>query len=131
MGVTFHRAFDRAANPFEALEDIIEIGCERILTSGQRPTAVEGAGLINQLIRQAEERIVIMPGSGIRSSNILQLAQLTEAVEFHTSARKLAESGMQYINDSMEESQAFVIADRQDIESILLKLKTIEPHKTE
>ena len=128
LGVTFHRAFDRAANPFEALESIIETGCERILTSGQRPTAMEGAGLINELIRQADERIVIMPGSGIRSSNILQLAERTEAVEFHTSARRLVESGMQYVNGSMFESLTSVIADRQDIDGMLEKLKTIEPH---
>src|SRR5580704_15750339 len=70
MGVTFHRAFDRAANPFEALEVIIRIGCERILTSGQRPVASEGAVLINELVREADERIVIMPGSGLRSGNI-------------------------------------------------------------
>ena len=64
LGVTFHRAFERCSNPFEALEDIIEIGCERILTSGQQPTASEGADLVNQLIRQADDRIIIMPGSG-------------------------------------------------------------------
>jgi copper homeostasis protein len=131
MGVTFHRAFDRAANPFEALENIIEIGCERILTSGQRPTATEGASLINELIRQADERIVIMPGSGIRSSNILELARATGAVEFHTSAQKPAESGMQFVNGSMEESLTTVIADREDIERILGNLKTIEPKNPE
>ena len=127
MGVSFHRAFDWAANPFEAMENIIDTGCERILTSGQKPSAEEGASLINELIRQAEERIIIMPGSGIRSSNIIPLAQRTEAVEFHTSARKLTESAMQYVNEWMNESQSTVIADRQDIEEILLKLKSIEP----
>src|SRR4029077_4995194 len=70
LGVTFHRAFDWAANPFEALEDIIDIGCERVLTSGQQPTAMEGAALIADLVRQSAGRIVIMPGSGIRASNI-------------------------------------------------------------
>src|SRR6187399_2897967 len=74
LGVTFHRAFDRAINPFEALEDIISIGCERILTSGQRPTAPEGAALINELVRQSDDRIIIMPGAGIRADNILRLA---------------------------------------------------------
>src|SRR5581483_5638468 len=74
LGVTFHRAFDWAANPFEAMEDIISVGCERILTAGQRPTAPEGAELINQLVRQADDRIIIMPGSGIRADNIAALA---------------------------------------------------------
>jgi copper homeostasis protein len=129
MGVTFHRAFDRAANPFEALEDIIAAGCERILTSGQRPTAEEGAGLIGELIRQADERIVIMPGSGVRGSNILQLAKLTEAVEFHTSARLLVESGMQFINGSMDEVLTMIVADRRDIDLMLEHLKTLERSK--
>ena len=97
LGVTFHRAFDWCANPFEALEDIIEIGCERILTSGQQPTAIEGAELIAQLIQQADNRIIIMPGSGVRAANIIELAQKTKAEEFHTSARTHSQSNMQFI----------------------------------
>ena len=87
LGVTFHRAFDRTVDPFEALEDIIEIGCERILTSGQKQNALEGAALIKQLIEKAADRIIIMPGSGVRSDNIVQIAEATGAVEFHSSAR--------------------------------------------
>ncbi len=87
LGVTFHRAFDRTEDPFEALEDIIEIGCERILTSGQKQNALEGAALIKQLINKADDRIIIMPGSGVRSENIVQIAEATGAVEFHSSAR--------------------------------------------
>ena len=58
LGVTFHRAFDWAINPFEALEDIIDIGCERILTSGQQPTAIQGAPLIADLVKQSADRII-------------------------------------------------------------------------
>ena len=94
LGVTFHRAFDRTVDPFKALEAIIEIGCVRILTSGQRPTAADGAELISQLIKQAAERIIIMPGSGIRSDNIVDIVTKTNATEFHTSARIMAESKM-------------------------------------
>jgi copper homeostasis protein len=119
LGVTFHRAFDWAINPFEALEDIISIGCERILTSGQRPTAVEGAALINELVRQADDRIIIMPGSGVRADNILQLAEKTDANEFHTSARTKAGSAMEYVNDAMNEDLSAVRADRGEIERIL------------
>ncbi|MBN9379963.1 MAG: copper homeostasis protein CutC [Chitinophagaceae bacterium] len=119
LGVTFHRAFDWATNPFEALEDIISIGCERILTSGQRPTAVEGADLINELVRQADDRIIIMPGSGVRSDNILHLAEKTDANEFHTSARTKVDSAMEYINDAMKEDLSAVRADRGEIERIL------------
>lgn len=119
MGVTFHRAFDWAVNPFEAMEDIIDIGCERILTSGQRPVAMDGAALINELIRQADNRIIIMPGSGIRSANMPALMKKTGACEFHTSARSRVVSAMQYVNASMGEDQSVVRADRQEIETIL------------
>lgn len=87
LEVTFHRAFDRTVDAFEALEDIIEIGCERILTSGQKPNAVEGSELIKQLIDKADDRIIIMPGSGVSSDNIITIAETTGATEFHSSAR--------------------------------------------
>jgi copper homeostasis protein len=87
MRVTCHRVFDRTPDPFRALEDIIGCGCERILTSGQQNTAVEATGLIAQLIEVAAGRIIIMPGSGVRSSNIKELALTTHAREFHSSAR--------------------------------------------
>jgi copper homeostasis protein len=115
LGVTFHRAFDWAANPFEAMEAIIQIGCERILTSGQRPTAEEGAPLIDQLIREADDRIVIMPGSGVRSSNIVSLAEATGAAEFHSSARVLKASEMEFVNVSMKEDQGVVMAAEEEI----------------
>jgi copper homeostasis protein len=123
MGVTFHRAFDWAVNPFEALEDIIEIGCERILTSGQQPTAIQGAGLIFDLVRQAEDRIIIMPGSGIRTSNIADIAKATHAVEFHSSARTKTKTEMQYLNTAMQEEQFTVLADRTEIEGMLEALR--------
>ena len=118
LGVTFHRAFDWCANPFEAMETIIGIGCERILTSGQRPKALEGVEMIDQLVREADDRIVIMPGSGIRSANIVELAEKTGASEFHTSARALKASAMAYVNAAMKESQDSVMADPDEIRKI-------------
>jgi copper homeostasis protein len=119
LGVTFHRAFDWCINPFEAMEDIIGIGCERILTSGQKPTAMEGAPLINELVRQAEGRIIIMPGSGVRANNIKELREKTTAEEFHTSARIPAKSNMQFINENMNEDLSSVIANENEITAIL------------
>jgi copper homeostasis protein len=87
MGVTFHRAFDVVKEPFEALEQIISLGFERILTSGQKPTALEGAELIRRCIEQAQGRIIIMPGSGVTAANILHIKELTGATEFHSSAK--------------------------------------------
>ena len=118
MGVTFHRAFERCSNPFEALEDIIETGCERILTSGQQPTAAEGADLINQLIRQAKDRIIIMPGSGVRSSNIIDIAGQTGAGEFHSSAKKMINSSMEYHNPALKEQLQCITADSKEIETM-------------
>jgi copper homeostasis protein len=128
MGVTFHRAFDHAANPFEAMEEIIEIGCERILTSGQKPTAAEGINLLDQLIRQGDERIIIMPGSGVRSDNIIQIADKTGATEFHTSARKTVSGGMEYINAAMPPDLAYVVTDEKEIQSIVKQLKNHKRH---
>jgi copper homeostasis protein len=118
MGVTFHRAFDRAANPFDALEAVIRIGCERILTSGQRPVAMEGAELLRDLVREADERIVIMPGSGVRASNIAELAARTGAVEFHTTARVSVPGGMEFVNYAMQEENFTVMADEEEIKRI-------------
>ena len=96
MEVTFHRAFDRCRDPLEALEQLIQMGCTRILTSGQRPAAPDGAELIAQLVQKADDRIIIMPGSGVRKENIRALAEKTGAVEFHSSLRTKIEGGMQY-----------------------------------
>ena len=98
LPVTFHRAFDHSTEPMRALEDIIALGCVRILTSGCRPSAMEGAGLIAQLVNKADDRIIIMPGCGVNEMNISELARLTGAREFHFSAREPVESGMLFRN---------------------------------
>jgi copper homeostasis protein len=123
MGVTFHRAFDRTADPFKALEDIISIGCERILTSGQKPSVNEGVQLLIDLVQQANERIIIMPGSGVRAENIVALANKTNALEFHTSARIHINSKMEFINKSMNEQLTTVAPDSNEIKRIIEQLE--------
>ena len=123
MGVTFHRAFDRSNDPFVALEDIIETGCERILTSGLVPSCLDGAPLIAQLIQKADERIIIMPGSMLRSSNVAEIATITGATEFHTSARITMNSTMDYINEGMKENLETVTVDTKEVEAIINSLK--------
>jgi copper homeostasis protein len=118
LPVTFHRAFDRVINVEQTLEDVIEIGCKRILTSGLKPTAIEGAATLTNLIKQANNRIIIMPGSGVRSDNIAALAETTGAVEFHTSARILAESKMNAININMKEELKSVAVDEEEVKKI-------------
>ena len=105
MDVTFHRAFDRCKDPFVALEELIEIGCQRILTSGQKPTVSEGVDLIAELNKKADDRIVIMPGSGVRKENIKMLAEKTGCIEFHSSLRGKAKSPMQFIHPAFANSE--------------------------
>jgi copper homeostasis protein len=119
LGVTFHRAFDYTRDPVEALEDIIQTGCERVLTSGQHPLAWDGASLVQELILQANHRIVVMPGSGLRAANIIQLAEKTKAEEFHSSARVDVSGQMQFLNRSMGEELQYPLADKQEIETML------------
>ena len=94
LSVTFHRAFDMCSNPMQALEDIIFLGCDRILTSGCAPTAPGGVELIARLVEKAGERISIMAGSGVNPDNIEALIRATGVNELHLSARRPAESGM-------------------------------------
>lgn len=115
MEVTFHRAFDRTTDPFEALEDIVECGFSRILTSGQVPNVNDGLDLLTQLVTAADQRIIVMPGSGLRSSNVLSIAQKTGATEFHSSARTLIASGMEFNNRGMNENPATVSVDENEI----------------
>jgi copper homeostasis protein len=82
--VTFHRAFDEAANLGEALEDVIRTGSARILTSGGAKSAPEGLPALAELVRAAKDRIIILPGAGISYSNISKFAQQTGAHEFHS-----------------------------------------------
>ena len=122
LGVTFHRAFDRVRDGLEALETLIEIGGERVLTSGLTPNVTKGADYLTQLVKAADERIIIMPGSGVRSNNIAALARQTGAVEFHTSARTMIGSQMNYLNAAMNEELKTVIADEEEIKKTLKEL---------
>jgi copper homeostasis protein len=85
LSITFHRAFDECRDPFEALEDIISLGIERLLTSGHRTDAWEGRFILRELVQRAAGRIVIMPGCGITPANLHELAAITGATEFHGS----------------------------------------------
>lgn len=104
LGVTFHRAFDRCVDPEAALEQLISIGCERVLTSGQQPTAPEGVSQIASLQQQAGDRIIIMPGSGVRPDNLIDLARQTGCVEFHSSLRSSKQSAMEFLHPSFAKS---------------------------
>ncbi len=93
LPVTFHRAFDECADPLNALEQIIECGCARILTSGCKPTVIEGAEMLQQLVKQADGRITILAGSGVTPENAVALREKTGVKEIHGSCKKTRPDG--------------------------------------
>jgi copper homeostasis protein len=88
MSVTFHRAFDVCNDPTGVLEQLIGLGVDRVLTSGQEPTALEGAAVIQKLNHQARGRIVVMAGGGIRAHNVKRVLLETGVTEIHFTARE-------------------------------------------
>src|SRR5687767_4126246 len=123
MGVTCHRVFDATPDPMQALEDIITTGCERILTSGQKTAAPEGIDMLVKLVQQANGRITIMPGAGVRSSNIGSLIAGTGATEFHTSARIAAPDPVTFRNPAIADATQWYIANEEELNKILDILK--------
>jgi len=119
MGVTCHRVFDAAPDPFQALEAIITCGCERILTSGQKSAAPEGIDLLAKLVQQSDGRIIIMPGAGVRASNIETLINGTGATEFHTSARMAAPDPVTYRNPAIADAGQWYLANEEELKKIL------------
>jgi len=118
LEVTFHRAFDRVSDPFESLQDIIDLGFERILTSGLKPKAVDSTSLLSELIKKSDGRIIIMPGSGVNSENIISIAESTGAKEFHSSATFSKESEMKYINSEINESLSYVTVNEEEVKKM-------------
>ena len=86
LPVTFHRAFDATENLEAALEDVIQTGASRILTSGGEARATDAVLTLTRLVQAARDRVVLMPGGGINSENIVRIVQKTRAQEVHTSA---------------------------------------------
>lgn len=117
LSVTCHRAFDVCREPFVALEQLIELGCDRILTSGQQPDAVRGIPLIRELVRRADGRIIIMPGCGVREDNIARIEAETGAKEFHTSARSVVYSGMEYRNENVPMGSSVVTSEFETVQT--------------
>ncbi|RSK31666.1 copper homeostasis protein CutC [Hymenobacter metallilatus] len=89
LPVTFHRAFDACPNQAQALEDVISLGCHRVLTAGGQPTAPQGLPQLAALVRQAAGRISVMPGAGLTPTTIQAVARYTGAHELHASAKKM------------------------------------------
>lgn len=121
LKVTCHRAFDMTRDPFEALEDCIEVGFDRILTAGQQAQALQGASLIGELIKRANGRIAIMPGSGVNENTITEILNTSGATEIHFSATTFYPSAMTFINKQ--------IAGMGADEGSEFKLRTVDPER--
>ena len=103
MSVTFHRAFDQCRNPQQALEDIISMGCHRLLTSGQAANVTEGTEMLARLVKQAAGRITILPGCGISPENAHTIISRTGAHELHGSLRKNGHTDAETVRRTLEE----------------------------
>ena len=102
MGITCHRAFDMTRDPYEAIEDLIDLGIDRVLTSGQADSALEGAPLIQKLIEKARNRILIMPGHGVKEHNLHLVITATGAEEYHMYLNKQVQSEMNFVREDVK-----------------------------
>lgn len=125
LSVTCHRAFDVCRDPFRAMEELIDLGCDRILTSGQQSDAVKGIPMIKQLVERADDRIIIMPGCGVREENIALIEQETGAKEFHTSARSVLYSRMEYRNEQVPMGSNVVTSEFETVQTDREKVKRV------
>ena len=121
LKVTCHRAFDMARDPFEALEDCIEIGFDRILTSGRETQAFQGAALIGELVKRAQGRIAIMAGSGVNEETVEGIVKTSAVNEIHFSAMVSRNSAMEYI-----QSKIATMGDQAGGE---YQLRTVDPNR--
>jgi len=101
LHITFHRAFDMTRDPIEALNDLIQLGVDTVLTSGHQSSAEKGLALIRELVEYADNRINIMPGGGIHANNIRNVVEKSNATTFHFSAKTLVASDMEYRNPNL------------------------------
>lgn len=108
MSVTFHRAFDECRDPLHSLDDIVALGCHRLLTSGHAPSVTEGTALLHTLVEQAGQRLVILPGCGVSADNARQVLEATGAYELHGSLRRGGHTDADLVRRTLAAMQAAV-----------------------
>jgi copper homeostasis protein len=132
LPVTFHRAFDVTRDPLEALDDLIELGVDRVLTSGQRPRAVDAVPLLRDLVQRAADRLVVLVGGGIDAQNGAEIARRTGARELHAWASTRFDSPMQFRNPDVAmgrpyepEDYARFTADRSEFRRLIESVESL------
>lgn len=128
MSVTFHRAFDRTLHPVAAMEDIIDLGFDRILTSGQQPKAADGTALLAELQQKARGRITLLAGSGVNEDNIRSIYETTGIREYHFSARVSVKSRMKnmcssvYMGAKGADEQTILVTSAERVRATIARL---------
>jgi len=130
--VTFHRAFDWAADPLRALDDVAQTGCSRLLTSGQAPSALEGAALIAELVRRTPAALTVLAGGGIHAGNLKQLVERTGVREVHASLRGVQSTRMTQRPPSVNlgappdwEADSISVVDKEKLRQVLALLQQL------
>ena len=129
LDFTFHRAFDMCADPYKAIEDLMEIGIPRLLTSGQAATAPLGQSLIKSLVERAGSDLTVMPGGGIYTDNVKSLVSFTQVKEIHATCRKSVESGMKFTRSGVymgiegSDEYSWKVSDPQIVQEMLFQAK--------
>jgi len=123
MSVTCNRAFDGTPDPFKSLEELIACGCQRVLTSGQKSAAPDAGQLLGELVKQAAGRIIVMPGAGVKSTNLQKLVAESNATEYHSSARAIAQNPLTYINKEVSDYGNVYIADEDEVRAMVAVLR--------
>lgn len=124
LSVTFHRAFDRVKSLPDALVDVIELGCDRILTSGGYPNAYDGRFAIKELVKQAKDRIIIMPGAGVKEENVTEIVSFTGVKEIHGTFQSLFEGKMNFRSPNFTDNTEYfyLLSDSKRVNSIVKKI---------
>jgi len=124
LSVTFHRAFDRAKSLPDALEDVIKLGCDRILTSGGFQNAYDGRFVIKDLVEQAGDRIIIMPGAGVKEENVQEIVSFAGVKEVHGTFQSLFEGKMNFRSPNFTDNSeySYLLSDSKRISEIVKKV---------
>jgi len=132
LQTTYHRAFDMSADLSRALEQVVEAGVDRILTSGGAQTAVEGTAMLRTLVERAKGRVIIMAGGGIDDQNVQIVLKKTGVREIHAGLKTIVESPMKYRSESISmgvtggsEYQRFVVTESR-VENLVRAVRRFE-----
>ncbi len=121
LPLSCHRVFDGTPQPLEDMEALIELGVERILTSGQAAAAWEGIPLIRTLVEKSAGRIEIMPGAGITSKNLREIAAATGATVFHASAKKMVAANRTRASSPVEGREEMAVLDEEELQRLIVE----------